>query len=248
VNHTHELLTPQLSYEGGLATITLRRTTQHNRLDPLDLRVISEHITSIEANAQTRLVVLTGSGNHTFCSGYTVEAIVERLDEEFERVLNQLEHCAVPTLCAMNGSVYGGGIDLALCCDFRLGIKGMKAFMPAARFGLHYHPSGLRRFTQLLGAARAKQFLLTGMTLTDLELLQAQFVLELHDTCAQMQTRVAEFLSALEQTDPLAVRSMKQHINAITRGELGAAQDRSRYLESLQSTQLRERLAALKTR
>jgi enoyl-CoA hydratase/carnithine racemase len=248
VNQTNELLTPLLCFEGSLATITLRRPSQHNRLDPQDLSVLSEHITSVESSVATRLLVLTGSGNQTFCSGYTVEAIVEHLDERFEHVLNQLENCAVPTLCILNGNVYGGGIDLALCCDFRLGLKGMSAFMPAARFALHYHPSGLRRFTQSLGAAHAKQLLLTGMALSAEELLQAGVVMELHTTPMQMQERVSEFLSALEQTDPHVVRTMKQHINAIAQGDLSVTKDRSRYLESLQSTQLRERLAAHKPR
>jgi enoyl-CoA hydratase/carnithine racemase len=237
-------LNPLLTINGAVATITLRRASHHNRLDPSDLAALSEHITSAQNNPQIQLLILTGSGDSTFCSGYTIEAIASELDERFEQVLNQLERCEVPTLCALNGHVYGGGIDLALCCDFRLGLIGMKAFMPAARFGLHYHPSGLRRFTTQLGAARAKQLLLTGMTLDSEQLLQADFVLELFVDITALHVRVAQYADALAQCEPTVVRTMKQHINAINQVPDPALLDRSHYLRSLQSAALKERLAA----
>ncbi len=236
-------MNPLLTLDGVVATITLRRANHHNRLDPSDLAVLSEHITSVQDNPQIQLLILTGSGNATFCSGYTIEAIANELDERFEHLLNQLEQCAVPTLCALNGNVYGGGIDLALCCDFRLGLRGMQAFMPAARFGLHYHPSGLRRFTTLLGASRAKQLLLTGMTLEADELLQGNFVMELFSDMNAMHARVAQYKTALAQCEPAVVRSMKQQINAIAQGQDAAGSDRSHYLRSLQSAPLKARLA-----
>ena len=73
----------------------------------------------------------------------------------------------MPTLCALNGGVYGGATDLALACDFRLGVRGMKFFMPAARFGLHYYPGGLRRYTQKVSPSFAKRAFLLSEDFSD---------------------------------------------------------------------------------
>ncbi len=241
-----ESSTPQLTLQGAVATIRLQRPQQHNRLDPQDLPVLRDHITTVSQNPNIHLLVLTGSGGKTFCSGYTVGAIVTQLDEQFEATLNAVEQCPLPTLCAVNGSVYGGGIDLALCCDFRLGLQGTQAFMPAARFALHYHPSGLRRFLQQLGPSVAKQMLLTGLTLQADNLLRSQFVLELLADQEQLQQRVDDFAQALSQCDLATVKSMKQQLNAMIQGQAAAFLDRSAYVQSLQSSQLKARLGVPK--
>ena len=75
--------------------------------------------------------------------------------DRFEDMLDALESLDIPTLCALNGSAYGGGTDLALACDFRIGVRGCRLFMPAARFGLHYYPGGLaalRHAARLFGS------------------------------------------------------------------------------------------------
>ena len=64
--------------------------------------------------------------------------------DAFERTVDRLEALRVPTIAALNGSVYGGATDLALACDFRIGVKGMRLLMPAARLGIVYYPSGIR--------------------------------------------------------------------------------------------------------
>ena len=79
----------------------------------------------------------------------------------------------------LDGGVYGGATDLALCCDWRIGVSGTRMFMPAARFGLHYYPGGLRRYVRALGAAQAKRIFLTGQTLRAQEMLRIGFLTEL---------------------------------------------------------------------
>jgi enoyl-CoA hydratase/carnithine racemase len=233
---------PVLNMVGSVATITLSRPSQHNRLDPSDLAVLQEQIGQVQASDQTQLLVLTGTGSQSFCSGYTLQAILGQLDEDFENTLQCLEDCTVPTVCALNGNAYGGGTDLALCCDFRIGIAGMKAFMPAARFGLHYHPAGMRRYITHLGLSRAKKFLLTGQTFNDEQLLNCGFLTELVVNQSDLKTRIEQTAAALAQCDVSAVRSMKTQMNAIARGSKEAAVDRTQYLKTLGSENLKQRL------
>ncbi|HEV7414368.1 MAG TPA: enoyl-CoA hydratase/isomerase family protein, partial [Casimicrobiaceae bacterium] len=172
---------PTLEVASAVATIRLRRPAEHNRIDPDDVAVIRGYMDSGKLYPAARALVFTGTGDTTFSSGYTVDAIVGRLDRNFEELLDAIERLPLPTICALNGSVYGGATDLALCCDFRLGVRGSRMFMPAARFGLHYYPGGLRRAVAALGAAQAKRIFLTAQTIDADEMLRIGFLTELLD-------------------------------------------------------------------
>ncbi|MEO8738488.1 MAG: enoyl-CoA hydratase/isomerase family protein [Casimicrobiaceae bacterium] len=236
---------PALAISGATATIRLCRPAAHNRIDPDDIAVLRAHLDRISADGAVRLVIITGTGVTTFSSGYTIEAIQERLDRGFEDLLDALERFPLPTLCALNGSVYGGATDLALCCDFRIGVRGSRMFMPAARFGLHYYPGGLRRYVSALGATQAKRLFLTAQTLDAGEMLRIGFLTELVDR-RRLNGRVAAYSAALEECEPGVVQSMKRQIAAIATGDGAAARSRADYDASLQSAELRRRLAALR--
>ena len=175
--------TVQLVLRGPRATITLNDPAKHNRLDPAGLSALRAAIEKADADPDVRVTVITGAGEKTFCSGYDLGSISasERRsqtssDDSFEKVMDRLEAMRMPTLCALNGGVYGGATDLALACDFRLGVRGMKFFMPAARFGLHYYPGGLRRYTQKVSPSFAKRAFLLSEDFADTELLAVGYL------------------------------------------------------------------------
>jgi enoyl-CoA hydratase/carnithine racemase len=238
---------PGLSICRNVATITLRRPSQHNRIAPEDCSVISSQLAQVAADPALRALVITGTGNKTFSSGYTLGAIQDQLDSRFEDMLDQIERFSVPTLCALNGSVYGGATDLALCCDFRLGVRGSKMLMPASRIGLHYYPGGIRRYVAVLGLAAAKKLFLTAQTIGDAEMLRLGFLTELvetHELDAAVQTYIEHILACA----PGVVATMKADLMATAYG--GANQDtlRRHYADSLRSPELGARLAAMNSR
>ncbi len=150
-----------------------------------------------------RVTVITGTGEKTFCSGYDLGSIpagraaTTRAARTLSKlVMDRIEAMRMPTLCALNGSVYGGATDLALACDFRLGVKGMRFFMPAARFGLHYYPSGLRRYTQKVSPSFAKRAFLLSEDFHDAELLAVGYLDWLVER-AEFKDKVAEKAAAL---------------------------------------------------
>jgi enoyl-CoA hydratase/carnithine racemase len=235
---------PTLEIVDSVATITLRRPRAHNRNAPDDPAVLLRHLEKIGADPSVRLLVLTGEGEKTFCSGYTLAQIGARLDRCFEDMLDAVESLDIPTLCALNGSAYGGGTDLALACDFRIGVRGCRLFMPAARFGLHYYPGGMRRFVTRLGCSAAKKILLTGMTMESDELLRTGFLTELVER-SELQPRLALYRDHIARCDAQAVRSMKRHINAIAAGAWDEASGRVAYEASLRSAETIKRLREL---
>jgi enoyl-CoA hydratase/carnithine racemase len=235
---------PLFSVEHDIARITLNRPDQHNRIDPDDLPLLTRYVADAERSGRVRALVITGAGAKTFSSGYTLSAIAEKLDRGFELFLDALENCALPTICALNGSVYGGATDLALCCDFRIGVTGSRMFMPAARIGLHYYPGGMRRYITALGLANAKRLFLTAMTLDAVEMLRIGFLTDLVEP-RELSNRTASYLEAMASCDIDVIRSMKQQLNRIAAGDGAAIESRSEYEKSLSSTSLRDRLAAL---
>ncbi|PCE23562.1 hypothetical protein BWP39_28185 [Paraburkholderia acidicola] len=237
--------TPRFAIRNQIAEITLDRPHHHNRIDPDDLAPLMAHLQTVRESHECRALVITGTGTQTFSSGYTLTAIVEQLDGRFEAFLDALEQCPLPTICALNGSVYGGATDLALCCDFRIGVTGAQMFMPAARIGLHYYPGGMRRYVTALGVANAKRLFLTGITIDAAEMLRIGFLTDLIDTNA-LNERVAHYVDAIRACEPGVVQSMKTQLNQIAAGERDALVSRRGYEDSLASEELRARLAALK--
>ena len=169
---------PRLAIVDGRATLTLNRPAHHNRLHVEDLHALGDHFAALAADPALKLLVLTATGA-SFCSGFHIGAFDE-LDgaatagpQLFERAVDALEALPVPTICRFNGSVWGGATDLALACDFRVGVDTMTLRMPAARLGLHYYPSGLRRYVTRLGLTTAKRLFLLADTVPAAELLEA---------------------------------------------------------------------------
>lgn len=235
---------PSLQIDGARATIRLRRPLEHNRIDPSDLAVLLDHLGQACSDRAVRVLIVTGSGQKTFSSGYTVAAIREHLDDRLEKVLDTLESLPLPVVCALNGSVYGGAIDLALCCDFRIGVKGSRMFMPAAKFGLHYYPGGIRRYVTRLGLSSAKRLFLTAQAIDAEEMLRIGFLTELVDA-DQLETAVARYVDAIVECEPSVVASMKLHLNRTADGNIDLAAQRAAYERSLRSDELARRLQVL---
>jgi enoyl-CoA hydratase/carnithine racemase len=235
---------PKLDIAEAVATLRFCRPQEHNRIDPEDLAVLMRHFDRVLAEPGVRVLVITGSGEKTFSSGYTVHAIREHLDDRLEKMLDTLESLPLPVICALNGSAYGGAVDLALCCDFRIGVRGSRMFMPAAKFGLHYYPGGLRRYVTRLGLNAAKKLFLTAQAVEDEEMLRIGFLNELVDR-AQFDARVQAYVKAILECEPKVVASMKLFLNQTADGTVDLGAQRGAFMQSLRSEELASRLGAL---
>lgn len=251
-NNTAQSGTPIFTVEGPRATIRLNRPAQHNRIEPRDLAALLEIFDRVERDLDLRVLVITGSGK-SFSSGYHIGDLIERnqggrppegsSDSSFADMVDRLENLPCPTICALNGGVYGGSTDLALACDFRLGVAGMKMFMPAARLGIHYYEGGLRRYVTRLGLAAAKRLFLAADPQDSESLLRIGFLDEVVPA-AELAARVDALANALAANAPLPVRGMKRSLNDIAAGRLDReALERARAL-CAGSEDLKEGLAA----
>jgi len=212
---------PRLSVEGHVARILLDRPERHNSLGAADLAEFRAHLATVEADPSIRVLVLTGSGDDTFCSGAALDQIAsgEMSGRIFETLTSDLAVSRVPTVCALNGSVYGGGTEIALCCDFRIGVHGTRMAVPAARLGICYPASGLARFVDAIGPAATRRVMLAGEELDAQEMLATGFVdrLVAREELSSTTDALAERLASLA---PLAIQAMKRILRGIAAGSL----------------------------
>jgi enoyl-CoA hydratase len=147
----------------------------------------------------------------------------------------------------LNGGVFGGATDLALACDFRIGVAGMELRMPAARLGLHYYPSGLQRYVSRLGLSAAKRLFLLAETVAGEELLRLGYLDALVEPQA-LDEAVEQHAASLMAGAPLALQGMKSSLNEVARGDFVLARLREREARCAESADLREGLAAFAQR
>ena len=149
-----------------VARLTIANPLKRNALDQAILDAIARAVRGLDA----RCLVLTGSEG-MFSAGYDIGDIPpEVFAEEAERLvahpfaeaIDALERYPYPTVAALNGHAIGGGLELALSCDLRVAARGIKLGMPPAKLGLVYSHTGIRKFLDVIGAARTRELFLVG--------------------------------------------------------------------------------------
>jgi enoyl-CoA hydratase len=242
---------PILERQGARATIRLSRPKHLNRLQAEDLDVLMKLFGEVEADPALRVMVLTGTGR-AFSAGYDLNSVAERAvsavepksaGSAFEVVVNRLEDIGIPTICRLNGGVYGGSTDLALACDFRIGTDACEMFMPAARLGLHYYKSGIARYVARLGFDNAKRLFLTAEKIGAPEMLRIGYLTAVVPAEA-LDEEVDRLAALLAGNAPIAMRGMKRTIHEIARGELDKEAADQRHRDSMRGEEIKEGILA----
>jgi enoyl-CoA hydratase/carnithine racemase len=144
----------------GLWIATLDRPEKANALTAA---MLEELLRIAEAASAARALVLTGRGG-VFSAGMDLEAAASGLAESplWERLSATLAALPGLTVCALNGTLAGGAMGMALACDLRVAVPGASVFYPVMKRGFLPQPSDPARLAALVGPARAKQILLAG--------------------------------------------------------------------------------------
>jgi enoyl-CoA hydratase/carnithine racemase len=201
-----------------------------------DLNTLLAHFEAINLNAAIHVVVLradtSGQKQAVFSAGYNVGGF----DNDpmaplfFEKIPEALERLRPVTICALNGSVYGGATDLVLACDFTVAQRGHTWRMPAAALGLHYYPSGLRRYVSRFGLQASKRAFLLGQSMP-YETLDSLGIFEALAEANEFETTINQLVDNLSGMAPLALASTKKSLNEIASGLYNepALKERSRH-------------------
>ena len=151
-----------------LALITLDRPEALNALSFGQLHDLSRLIDSL-GDSDARALLVTGSGDRAFSAGADIKELMGRTLVEQragamlgQSVLAKLDQLPMPSIALVNGYAFGGGLELALACTFRLAVPSAKLGFPEIKLGLIPGYGGTQRLPRLIGEARATEMILTG--------------------------------------------------------------------------------------
>lgn len=238
---------------GSIALVTLDRPERMNALSRALVARFGEIGREVAADSEVRLVIVTGAGDKAFCAGADLKERAAMSQDEvralllaYETELGWLETAAVPTLAAVNGAALGGGLELALLCDFRIAAQHAVLGLPETSLGVIPGAGGTQRLPKLLGEARAKELILRAARLTAPEALILGLVNQVMPRSENFLHEVMAWAEPILNGAPLAVRAALRAIRGSATRDLreGLALERQAYEQCLQSEDRLEALAA----
>ena len=165
----------------------------------------------------TRCVVLTGAGDRAFCAGADLkerdgmtETVWRAQHEIFERAFMALMDLPLPVIAAVNGHAFGGGLEMALCCDFIYAARTARMALPEVRLGLMPGGAGTQNLPRAAGERRAKELILSAEPFDAQQGYEWGIVNRVCDNALQEALVVAEKIAA---NAPLAVRQAKKSVH-----------------------------------
>ncbi len=210
-----------VSLDGPVASITLNRPEKLNALTLPMLAALEEALLTIDADPQVRVVVIKGSGAKAFSAGADVVAwsSLAPLDmwrtwtRTGHRVMERLESLRQPTIAALNGIAYGGGLELALACDLRLAADHVKLAAPEVGIATVPGWGMTTRLATVVGPARAKQMILTGLPI-DAERAASWGLVSEVVPAADLDAATDDLAARIAAQAPVAVQVAKELIDA----------------------------------
>ncbi len=163
-------MTVELSRHEEAAVLTLNRPDALNALSFAIIGEIRDALGEV-AKGDARVLIVTGAGERAFCAGADIKELRGRSLAEQKRgselgqaVFADIARLAVPSIALVNGYAFGGGLELALACTFRLATPNAKLGLPEIKLGLIPGYGGTQRLPRVVGEARALDMILTGRT------------------------------------------------------------------------------------
>jgi enoyl-CoA hydratase len=201
---------------GDWAEIILNRPQKGNALTLPMLDEIGGHIERLKTARNIRAVVLRGNGRF-FCTGGDVEAWGALTPVEMAnkwilrgiRVLEMIEELPQPVITAISGHALGGGLELALMADLRVGVKSAKLGTPEVGLGMIAGWTGVRRLSEIAGVARARELTLLGTPISAEKAYEWGLLNALAEDTAAMERRVEAWLDQLLSNSPAAMALTK---------------------------------------
>lgn len=209
-----------LAIDGQIATLTIDRPAKLNAIDPAMLVQLEEAIAAVEADDGARVVELVSTGTRAFSVGADINAwaALQPTDmwrhwvREGHRIARRLASLRQPTICAIQGFAFGGGLEITLATDIRIASEAATFAMPETSIGTLPGWGGTRRLAETIGPSRAKQMIFSGMRITAQRALHWGLVNEVTSADDLLPT-VRELAETISRNAPSAVQLAKMAID-----------------------------------
>ena len=203
----------------GLAKITLNRPEVLNALDANTLEEMYSACQDIENDMSVRVVVITASGR-AFCTGADLAGVASIPPDKprdyflrlWNKVFSAIENLSVPTIAAVNGMAYAGGLELVMVCDLAIASEEAKLSDQHANRGLTPGGGASQRLPRLIGVRKAKELLYTGDRITPVEAERLGLVNKVVPA-DKLEEATNELASKLTSKSPMALKAVKKLVN-----------------------------------
>lgn len=202
----------------AITVVTLGRPESANALNTLMAQELAGALVDAFENKACRVILLTGAGKH-FCAGADLKERKGMSEKDwhiqhdaFEKALHSIMRCPIPVIAAVNGAAMGGGLELALACDFIYAATTARFALTETTLGIIPGLGGGQTLARAVGTAYAKELIFTGKPFSAGE----AFAIGMVNTVFSSETLMSEALTTartIASNAPLAVRAIKQSIN-----------------------------------
>lgn len=211
--------TVKVEREQSTLWVTLNRPHRLNALNDVLLEELSDILDTAEKDSSIKCVVITGEGDRAFSVGADVTMFPKATPikaEEFSRtgqkVFGKIEELPKPVIAAINGFALGGGLELALACDFRVAAEHAELGSPEILLGLIPGWGGTQRLVRIVGLAKAKELVLLGNRLKAEEALKIGLVNKVVHY-EKLRDEARALAQKLSEGPPIALKYAKHALN-----------------------------------
>jgi enoyl-CoA hydratase/carnithine racemase len=232
------------------AWITLNRPNKMNAINSTMRHELSEALDTTENDNGVRCVIITGEGNKAFSAGADITEFLKLTPEtaaEFSRkgqeIFSKIEALSKPVVAAINGYALGGGLELALACDFRLASDNATLGLPEMKLGIIPGWGATQRLPWIVGAGAAKRMILLGDSVTAEEALKMGLV----DQVVPQNLLKAEAKKLAQRLcgwSPATLKRAKAAVNSVTTSflESGLRKETELFAQLFSEKETKERI------
>lgn len=240
--------------EQGIALVTLNRPDAANALSTELLHCLVEGLYELRRDSNLRTVILTGAGKKAFCAGADLKERAGMNDDKVKETvkligdtITAVENLPVPVIAAINGSAFGGGLELALACDIRIASETAKVGLTETSLGIIPGAGGTQRLPRIVGMPTAKELIYTARRL-DAKTAHALKIISHVYSPQHLLEEAKKLAKEIAVNAPLALRAAKAAINqgAETDLKTGLQIENDCYQTTLKTLDRLEGLSAFK--
>ena len=212
---TFEMMSVETNEETGVATLTLERQEKLNAISMAMRRSIVEVFTQLGADPAVRVIVVKGGGDKAFSAGGDIPEFAEYPPHELTQLAYTVgapERVPQPVIASIDGHCYGGGLEFALACDFRIASSRSRFAFPEITLGALPGSGGTQRAVRLVGLTRAKLMVLTGEPI-DAEQAEHWGLVSRVVAPEDLDATVAQLVDRLRGLSPVSLNFAKAVLN-----------------------------------
>jgi enoyl-CoA hydratase/carnithine racemase len=213
--------------EGGVGYLTFNNPERHNAVSLEMWEAAAGFLEDFKNDKNIRVVVLTGAGGKAFVSGADISKFesersskdaIERYNVAVDKANTAVYEFSKPTIAMIRGYCIGGGVGLALCCDLRICSDNSKFGVPAAKLGLGYGFTGIKKLVDVVGPSFAKEIFYTARQFTAPEALTMGLVNRMLPE-TELEKYVADYATTISGNAPMTVDAVKFIVGEVVKPE-----------------------------